>query len=253
MTAVLPDVRSGEVQTSPTILLLPGNMCDERIWGKIALECAGATIAAPVPPGDTIDKMARHCLEHFPGPLIPIGFSMGGIVALAMADMEPRRIYGLGLIDTNPFADAPERAAQRPGQQRRIISGSLSDLVEDELLPNYLGAANRHDAQLRSIILAMAEKLGPAVFVAQSEALRTRPSYDHVLERLDVPVFVACGEEDRLCPPAAHESFAARIADAELHIIAGAGHMLPMEQPKILTSLLCRWLSETLMAEETEA
>ncbi|MEE4200930.1 alpha/beta fold hydrolase [Erythrobacter sp.] len=236
-----------------TVLLLPGHMCDERMWAGLDLATAGARIAAPVLQGATIDEMADLCLKAGSGPLLPVGFSMGGIVALAIAARAPERLVGLGLLDTNPFADAPERAAQRPRQQEKARADGLSELVAEELKPNYLARINRGNARLRAGIQAMAEDLGPEVFVSQSEALRIRPSYNHVLETLDFPVFVACGAEDRLCTPALHADFASRIENAQLHVVEGAGHMLPMEQPHILSKLLNPWLASVLAREETKA
>ncbi len=87
----------------------------------------------------------------------------------------------------------------------------------------------------------MALTLGDATFIAQSEALRTRPDQRHVLAGLDVPVLIACGEEDRLCPPDWHRALAASAREASLHVIEGAGHMLPLEQPAALAAAITAW------------
>ena len=52
---------------------------------------------------------------------------------------------------------------------------------------------------------------------------------------------VACGEEDRLCPPDWHRDIAASARHATLHIVPGAGHMLPLEQPARLAELIAQW------------
>jgi pimeloyl-ACP methyl ester carboxylesterase len=88
----------------------------------------------------------------------------------------------------------------------------------------------------------MAMSLGPNVFIAQSESLRTRQDLSGVLHDTEHPVFLACGAEDRLCPPAWHEAARAACADAELHVIRGAGHMLPLERPAALAGALLPWL-----------
>ena len=199
----------------------------------------------PAPTQDSIDAMARVCLAQVNGSLIPIGFSMGGIVALAMARLAPQRIGAMGLVDTNASADSFARAALRPRQQHDVCAGELERVVIEELKPNYLAAANRSDEDLLSLLRDMALALGPRIFVAQSEALRTRLDQRHVLPKLNVPTFVACGEEDELCPPALHHKMAAAARDAELHVVSGAGHMLPLEQPAILARLLSIWLQRT--------
>jgi pimeloyl-ACP methyl ester carboxylesterase len=87
----------------------------------------------------------------------------------------------------------------------------------------------------------MALGLGEDVFVAQSEALRTRPDQRHVLPSLNIPVLIACGEEDRLCPPEWHRAMAADAQHATLHVVPGAGHMLPLEQPSRLAAMIDEW------------
>lgn len=105
---------------TPTILLLAGNLCDERLWhggsGAIvdALAASEWLIARPPLAEPTIEAMAARVAATCDGPLLPIGFSLGGIVALALARMVPERIAAIGLIDTNAGSDLPERAAVRP-------------------------------------------------------------------------------------------------------------------------------------------
>jgi pimeloyl-ACP methyl ester carboxylesterase len=225
-------------------MLLAGNMCDERLWDGLRPALGDRRILTPaLVEDDTIAGMAARCLAAAEGPLIPIGFSMGGIVALAMAAQAPERLIALGLIDTNPSADLPERAAVRPRQQAEVRSGGLERIVVEELKPNYLAAANRGDRAMLALLRDMAIRLGPQVFVRQSEALRTRPDQSQVVEALDAPIFLACGAEDQLCPPRWHQAMAQAARCAELHVVPGAGHMLPLEQPRALSAALAAWLS----------
>ena len=225
-----------------TPLLLPGNMCDARLWTAAVREALPGAIDVDLSRDDTIDALATRALAQIDGPLLPVGFSMGGIVALAMARLAPRRIAGLVLLDTNPSADLPERAAVRPRQQAEVRRGALERIVVEELKPHYLARANRGDAALLALLRDMALGLGADVFVRQSEALRTRPDQRGVLRTLSVPVLIACGAEDDLCPPAWHRAMAEEARNPMLDVVAGAGHMLPLEQPGRLAALLKEWL-----------
>ena len=228
----------------PTPILLPGNMCDGRLWPAAVRATLPGAIDADLTRDDTIVGMAQRTLASVDGALLPVGFSMGGIVALAMAKLAPERIKGLVLLDTNAGADLPERAAMRPRQQADVRAGGLERVIVDELKPNYLAASHRGDADLLQELRAMALTLGPDVFVRQSEALRTRVDQRDVLPALSVPVFVGCGDEDRLCPPDWHAELAASAHDAELHVIADAGHTMPLERPETLAPLLTGWMTE---------
>jgi pimeloyl-ACP methyl ester carboxylesterase len=227
------------VQATP--VLLAGNMCDARLWTLDTRAVLPGAVDADLTQDDTIAAMAERALAAAEGPLLPVGFSMGGIVALAMAERAPERMAGLVLLDTNASADLPERAAARPRQQADVRAGALERVVVEELKPNYLAAANRADAALLARLRDMALALGPDVFVRQSEALRTRPDLRQVLPSLDAPVLLMCGEEDRLCPPEWHQALAADARAATLHVVPRAGHMLPLEQPAALAAALSSW------------
>ena len=225
---------------SASTLLLPGNMCDARLWGGL---CGVDGVHADFSRDDSIEKMAQRLLFEHQGPLIPVGFSMGGIVALEMARQAPERIVGLILSDTNAGADLPERTALRPVQQYRVRNGDLATIVADELKPAYLAAQNRDDEEMKALLFDMAMDLGDEVFIRQSEALRTRADLGPVLDHFAGPVLFLCGAEDALCPPEWHHAMAARCNDAEIHIVAGAGHLLPLEQPKQFSAIVSDWLT----------
>lgn len=224
-----------------TPVLIPGNMCDGRLWTDGIRSALPGAVDADTGSDDTIDAMARRAMSAASGPLLPVGFSMGGIVALAIARLAPERVAGLVLLDTNPGADLPERAAARPAQQAAVRSGGLERVVVEELKPNYLAGQNSSDHVLRALLLDMALSLGDDIFISQSEALRTRPDQRMVLGALAVPVLLACGAEDRLCPPAWHRAMAADAARATLHVVEGAGHMLPLERPDQLAAIIADW------------
>lgn len=230
------------------VMLVPGTMCDERLWTPVAalLRAAGHRVSsAPCLGQDRIGAMADAVLAAMDGPAAVIGFSMGAIVAAEMARRGGSAVAALGLVAFNAAADLPERAAVRPRQQEDVRAGRLATVVAEELKPNYLAEANRQDRELLGLVMDMAVELGPEVFVRQSEALRLRDDLRPALRRLRVPVFLACGSDDRLCPPAWHREWAGMIGpNARMIEIAEAGHLLPLEQPAVLGEALLRWLAE---------
>ena len=234
--------------TAPPLLLIPGNMCDERLWEPVAgwLKAAGhAVLHAPRLDQGSIERMAEAALAVHDGLIVAVGFSMGAIIAGEMACRSSNRIAALGLIAFNASADLPERAAVRPRQQAEVREGRLAALVADELKPNYLAEAKRSDEALLGTVMEMALALGPEAFVAQSESLRLRRDLRADLTGLKMPVMLACGSEDRLCPPAWHRKWASLIGpNARFAEIAGAGHLLPLERPEPLAETLLGWLEE---------
>ena len=235
-----------------TPVLLPGNMCDARLWrgGNYAIinllsdEQLGPVYDADLTHDDTIAGMAERALSATTEMLLPIGFSMGAIVAVEMAVQAPERIAGLVLAGYNATADLPERAAHRPVQQSEVSQGGLERVLVEELKPNYLAAQNRGDAPLLDLLRVMGMSLGAEVFVRQSEALRLREDRRAAIAAFNGPVLYMCGSEDALCPLDWHHNWAAMTPRAQFVEIAGAGHMLPLEAPHEFAATIKIWLND---------
>jgi pimeloyl-ACP methyl ester carboxylesterase len=223
-------------------------MCDWRLWREMepdvsslfGTQCRHANSAAD----DSISSMAERLLQSHEGDLLLIGLSMGAIVAVEAAVQCPDRVKGLVLCGYNATADLPHRAALRPSQQAAVRAGGLHRIVVEELKPNYLAHQNCSDQSLLDLLRDMAVDLGPDVFVRQSEALRLRADRVERLPLLPCPVLYVAGKEDALCPPHWHEHWSSLTPGSQLSVIAGAGHMVPLEQPALFVNALRRWLEE---------
>lgn len=181
---------------------------------------------------DTIAAMASDALASVDKPVIVVGLSLGGIVAFECWRQCPEKIRGLVLLDTNPFAEKPDRKALRGVEVRRAKRGELREMMIDGFKPAYLGSQQRENGALLEDILDMAVGLGAEVFERQSVALRDRPDSAATLPTISVATTVACGDEDQLCPPDYHRYIAAHVPNAELHLIPGCGHLSAMEAPQ---------------------
>lgn len=217
-------------------------MCDARLWTDAIRDTLPAAVDADLTRDDTIAAIAARALAATEGPLLPVGFSMGAIVAVEMWCQAPTRIAGLVLVGYNATADLAERAAHRPVQQAEVQSGGLERVLVEELKPNYLAATRRGDAALLELLRDMGIRLGADVFIAQSEALRLRADRVATLPKISVPILYCCGAEDALCPPDWHRRWAALTPDAAFIEFAGAGHMLPLEAPAALATAIADWL-----------
>lgn len=227
------------------LLLLPGMMCDARMWEAQIRSISCETLVPDLSGHDNFADMASAVLETAPDEFAVAGLSMGGILAFELWRQAPERITHLALLDTNPSAEAPERQSIRLEQIEQVLAGGLRELAVDSLKPLYLAAANRDDDRLLNTILDMATDLGPDTFRNQSLALRHRVDSVGTLRDIDCPTIVICGSEDTLCPLAYHEFMAAEIPNAELIVIDNCGHLSSMEQPRAVTDSLLRLMAQT--------
>ena len=63
------------------------------------------------------------------------------------------------------------------------------------------------------------------------------------LHKIDMPVLVVCGDEDRLTPPKYSRYLAENIPGARLEMVSGAGHMVMLEKPAAVARSVAGFLS----------
>lgn len=226
------------------LLLLPGMMCDARLFAPQLAAFSGQrpVVVAPMTGSDSVEALADDILTHAPPRFALAGLSMGGIVAMEIIARAPDRVTHLALLDTNPAAEPPSRAAARLPQIKAVRAGHLRRVMRDEMKPNYL-SNGPHKGQILDLCMAMAETLGPEIFAQQSHALSSRPDQSEALRLVTAPTLILCGEDDTLCPLDRHELMRDLIPNATLEVIAGAGHLPTLEQPERTNAALQSWLN----------
>ena len=227
------------------LVLLPGMMCDARLFGpQIATLSDRYTLHLPPIGGhDTVQALAAAILHHAPPCFALAGLSMGGIVAMEIIAQAPERVAKIALMDTNPLAETAQTQARRIPQIARVLAGGLDAVMRDEMKPLYL-SNTPHRAEILDLCMDMARALGPETFARQSCALAARPDQTETLKRYTRPALILMGEHDILCPKPRHDLMHALMPQSRLAVIPGAGHLPTLEKPTETTAELRRWLEE---------
>jgi len=231
------------VTEKPTLLLLPGLLCDARLWRDQAAALAplARPVVADLTQDSRIEAMAARALAAVEGRFALAGLSMGGYVAFEIMRRAPERVTRLALFDTSARADTPEQTRRRRGLIALARQGQFRG-VTPRLLPQLIHPS-RLDGPLAAEVMAMAERVGRDAFLRQQEAIMHRPDSRPDLARITVPTLVAVGAEDRLTPPELAAEMAALIPGARLRLFADAGHLPPMETPEAVTAAMAEWLA----------
>jgi pimeloyl-ACP methyl ester carboxylesterase len=174
------------------------------------------------------------------GPVVLVGHSMGGYIALAFARKYPDMLRGLVLVATKAGADTPEAAAGRRATADKVKAGG-SNVIVDAMAPKMLAAGNQ-DKKMADQVRAFMSPSKPESVIAALLGMAERSDSTSMLVEINAPTLVITGADDTVIPPAESEKLAAAIPGAQLKKIPSAGHLVAFEQPAEFNKALQDWL-----------
>ncbi len=227
------------------LVLLPGMMCDARLFGpQIAeLSCDTAVMVAPVIQGERIEEIASMLLDILPKRFALAGLSIGAVVAMEILRRAPDRVTRIALMNTHPLPETPVIAANHEPQIVKVRSGRFAEVIRDEISVGAL-APGPYRNEVLGLVTEMAQTLGPEAYIRQSRAMQRRKDQQATLRRCRVPALGLCGAHDTLFPVKRHEFMAELIPCAHLHVLEGSGHLPTLEQPDETTAALRGWMDQ---------
>ncbi|NCO86390.1 MAG: alpha/beta fold hydrolase [Rhodobacterales bacterium] len=233
---------------SEPLVLLPGMMCDARLFLPQVVEFSSDTpvTVAPITGGERVEEIASALLAQLPARFALAGLSLGGIVAMEVLRRAPERVTRIALMATTPLPETPDYAASREPRIMGARAGRLAEVLREELPANAL-APGGDSAEILALVQDMGMRLGAEVFVRQSRALQRRKDQVATLRKIRQPVLVLCGEYDSLTPVKRHAFMAELIPYAKLVVVTGAGHLPVLEQPRAVNRALRDWMRQPLV------
>jgi pimeloyl-ACP methyl ester carboxylesterase len=222
--------------------------------------------------GDDLAEVVTQLVPH--GPVVLVGHSLGGMAIMEYAQRHATafaaRVVGVVLVSTSAEGSSRTSYGLSPRLARvmRVVEIQGAGLLarsgawrpHRRLMPllapgvRWLVFGHRVDT---SWVALTASMVGNAPLCAIGGF---RPSVDlhHRVETLaamrGLPVAVLVGSLDRLTPPACAATIAGELPDAELVTCEGAGHMLPIERPDVVTDaiagVICRAAGRTRVVRQ---
>lgn len=202
----------------------------------IAPDLRGFGRSPPPPDGWTVDAAADDVLALIEArgirDYVLVGHSMGGKVALDLAARRPAGLGGLVLVAPSPPTPEPMEAAAR-----------------EQLLRSH---GNRGAAEQTVRLIAMRPLTSEAFERCVEDQLASAPAaWSWWLERgsredlssrigrLLLPALVIASADDPVLPASVAEAeVMPHLAEARLAILAGAGHLMPLEAPDEVAELI---------------
>lgn len=261
-------------QSPPTLVLIHGFTGSTASWTPLfpALEASGRRLIALDMPGhgltDAPDDPACYSIESSQAAILEVlaelgvrqntavllGYSMGGRIALYTALSGFFR--ALILESASPGLSDPVARAQRKQSDdelaERIEREGITAFVDDwEKLPLF---ASQSDLPLAVQATQRAQRLqnNPSGLANSLRGVGTgvQPALHQRLHELHLPVLLLAGELDPKFSQLARQ-MAARLPQAHLHIVAGAGHTIHLEQAALFLHLVEQFC-DTVYPEKAE-
>jgi pimeloyl-ACP methyl ester carboxylesterase len=263
---VLHTLRQGEFDAVP-LVLLHGFPLDHRMWADVVdLMPGDPTILAPDLPGfgqsptgpdiaETLGTSNAPSIEVMADGVVAAlrasgvnravvaGLSMGGYVAMAIAERHPGLLAGLGLLDTKSIEDAEPARQNRLAIAERVLADDALDAVLG-MSTTLLGADSRVSrSDLVERLQTWITDQGPQAVAWAQRAMAARPDRTESLHGVNCPAVVVVGEQDELSPVADARHMLQGLTDAELVVVAGSGHMTAIENPEPVAAALSELLA----------
>jgi pimeloyl-[acyl-carrier protein] methyl ester esterase len=212
------------------------------IWAEMAAFLPGLTPDLPgygsvasVSPYNA-EALADALAAKLPDGAAVCGWSMGGMVALALAARHPDKVSRLVLVATNPaFVSRPDWPL---GLAPDVLAGFAQALgaAYKATLLRFLSLQARGGDQARAVI----ERLRGSVFSRGEPAAETLAAGLDLLREVDLrevvehvrcPVLVMHGAYDTLCPPQAAQWLVESLPNGRLALHARAAHAPFLSHP----------------------
>ncbi len=244
----------------PPLVLLHGWGMNAAVWQGVlpalkehyALHCLELPGHGKQPFHSDFDLMqlAQDSLRAAPPQAAWLGWSLGGLVSLQAALLQPQRITRLLLVGSNPcFTQRPDW----PHAMEQTVLQQFHDALEQDFtsaLQRFLSLQVRGSEHGRETLRQLREEVlsqtpDPRALACGLDILRTTDLRDQ-LPQVSLPVHLIHGARDTLMPLAAARAslplFTA--TQVRLHIIPGAGHAPFVSHPQPFADFVHHCLDE---------
>lgn len=172
---------------------------------------------------------------------VVLGHSLGGYVALALAEKQADKLRAFGLVHSTAYPDDERGRAGREKSIQTIREQGLPAFL-DGLIPRLFAPAH---LESMPAAVSKAKEIGlgtsPEGAVRTLEAMRDRPDRNAVLWQTKLPVLLVAGVADQVISE--ERTFSVGGENISQQRIEAAGHISMMEAPGQLAQIIKSFIS----------
>lgn len=171
---------------------------------------------------------------------IAIGHSLGGYVALAMADQQPELLKAFGLFHSTAYPDTEERKLTRNKVIEFVTKNGVATFIESFIPPLFYNQANPHILPL----VRLASQTTTETLIAYFKAMRDRPDMTKVLQQFQGSILFIAGDKDTGISPDSVKKQASLASKVNLNLLTGVGHMGMFESEEVTLRLVHKFVAQ---------
>jgi pimeloyl-ACP methyl ester carboxylesterase len=237
----LPKTNHTTYQIDQPVVFFPGTLNDERIfnacWQHLNIPMRAFVPLQWAEDLAQMKMLSADRLAYFEQPVHLVGYSMGGYIAALTAIENQSCVASLTLI-SSACDELPKNEIQQRQQLLSLIKNKQYKGMAKKRLISFFHSCHHQHSEYQNIIKQMEQDLGPAVLSAQINATHPRKSLVTALAKCSFPIHLVCGEQDNLVSESTMFTMHKHLPNSDMTIIKNAGHMLPIEQSKVLAEYL---------------
>jgi pimeloyl-ACP methyl ester carboxylesterase len=211
------------------LVFLPGLHGDAQTWAPVlaALPEDLTATALDLPAEPDLDALVDDVARQIATGSVVVGHSLGGVVAMHLAERHPSLLAGLVLVTAPVGAEDPDAAKARAARAADLSPEAYEEIALDGMEAVYHGDRG-HDPQVRAERLRAARAYGPERFAAHSVAIGARPDRWAFPARSGCPVLIVGASDDHVVPTEEQRRWAeangaeANSAEANGAVVGGA-------------------------------
>ena len=188
----------------PTIVFLHGFAESREVWTAFTRAFPeGYRLLTPNLPGHgtnlapvpdfSMEAQARYVIDYLgqkdcPHPVLLVCHSMGGYVALALAERWPQRVAGLALINSSALADTDEKRQNREKNISFVERHGVAKFMESFVRPLFAPVNRDRLTEARGLLEEIGKATPETTITGALRGMAARPDRTAVLSNAKFPV-----------------------------------------------------------------
>lgn len=166
--------------------------------------------------------------------IILIGHSMGGYIALEMLKMDRKRIRGVILLNSHPFADSLSKKEQRNKVIAHLQKNTAHSYKKFFAHSLFSKQFIDHNPNFFEKVYTIIQEQDVDHLISSLKAMRDRMDYSDLLSSIEKPVMIIHGNKDAIIPISLINSASALPQVVFCHQIELGSHMGMIENPQLI-------------------